>query len=557
MPKRIMSFAFVLLVGSLAIAQSQKLTKQQYWANTGLSGADLESLPYFQKDSCTNNIKNFRACIRGLSSLASHGKNSLVIVPRSTASSDEIVKDFGPLVFAKAPDQKSDSSVNIYKYWQTEKARRDKIDLAITRLFQDSSQKNSIDFKQIVESARENGLSEPSKEASFVAEALNNYLIEAVDPHSHFDPTEELIADNAGETEEFFGIGVELALLNGRLVIQSPMEGSPALAAGIHRNDVVTMINGETLEKLDLTDIVAKIRGPLGTKVVLHILRDGKESDIPIVRAKIVMENVTAKLITNAAGRKIGYMKLRNFVDSTSCRVIAMKIFEYQRSGAKSLILDLRGNGGGLLQQGVCIGNLFVGDKVIVKVKNLQSGEMQSVGTVIPSPITALPLFLLIDAGSASASEIVAGALQDYNRALLIGEKSFGKATAQTPGPVKVNGKEVFKDKITLYTTIERFYQPSGRTNQIQGLIPDLTVPLKPDATDEERFALREADLFPNALEAIGTPWKQPRPGLIKKIQSCMSKTGSARKEWTAHQNDAISPDFQLLSAEDAANCAE
>jgi C-terminal peptidase prc len=547
--KRNFTVALVIFAGCLAFAAGKKMTNEEYWADTGLSGAALTALPYFQQANCTNNLKNYRGCISGLSSLASHGKNPLVLVPRWSVASGDIEKSFGPLVFVKPLAKEDVASLSLYKYWQKEKDRRDKVNAGVAALF-NSVQRNIADFAQILEFARTNGLNEKPKEASYVAQALNEYLIEAVDPHSHFDTIAGLNSKTDGGGENFYGIGTNMMLVKGQVVVQSPMDGSPALKAGIRSNDIILKVDGQPLGPLtELQSIVSKIRGPLGSTVVLHILRDGKESDLSIVRGEITVKNLTGKILTNDSGKKIGYMKLNDFMDKNACPDMALKIAELQQDGAQDLILDLRGNPGGLMTQGICVGNLFVGDKLIVQVKDLASDQIRPEPSILKKQFTNLPLIVLIDANSASAAEIVAGALQDYGRAWILGEKSFGKATVQQNGPVD------FNKKITIFQTIERFYQPSGRTNQIQGIVPDITVPLKPDATEEERFAMREADLYPNAFEALGAPWKQPRPDDVAKISACMAKTGTARQDFAARQKDAIQPDYQILAAEDAASC--
>jgi C-terminal peptidase prc len=249
---------------------------------------------------------------------------------------------------------------------------------------------------------------------------------------------------------------------------------------------------------------------------------------------------------------KVGHISLRHFNDNEACEKIDNAIDEMTRAGAASLVLDLRGNGGGLLKQAICIGELFVGERVIAQVRRLGSrgAELNPVPSQGQRKVTDLPLVILIDAQSASASELVAAALQDYGRAWIIGERSFGKGTVQSGSPYSRNSGLLY------FKTTERFYSPLGRTHQLHGVEPDVTVPAKPNATEDERFSVREADEFPNALSRLGNRWKQKRPEKAAALGGCVKAT-APEKRWNASQGvSAMAPDYQLLSAEAAAVCA-
>jgi carboxyl-terminal processing protease len=168
-----------------------------------------------------------------------------------------------------------------------------------------------------------------------------------------------------------------------------------------------------------------------------------------------------------------------------------------------------------------------------------------------------VPMAVLINAGSASASEIISGAMQDHARALIVGTCSFGKGTVQGPvtGKPLVSIRPEVDKKLVYYKTIQRFHLPSGRTKQITGVCPDLEAYTKPDPTEDEKFALREVDRYLNAIPAIGTDWKHPAEKSVRRIQDCVAKKGQARGEWEKTKGRPVPGDYQLLTAQDGLNC--
>jgi carboxyl-terminal processing protease len=282
--------------------------------------------------------------------------------------------------------------------------------------------------------------------------------------------------------------------------------------------------------------------------VKLKVLRDGKEISLDIVRDTIKQDNLEAKVVSDL-GRKIGVIKLRSFMDKNACGKMGQKLLSLESTDkVEGIVLDLRGNGGGLLDQAVCMGGLFFGKKVVVKVRDLQGGTFKDMFGSLPAA-TALPVVALIDAGSASASEVLSGALQDQQRAWVVGERSFGKGSVQAPSIFAGN------EKIVLYKTVQRFYQPLGRTNQIVGIEPNFVRPIKPNATEEERFALRERDYFPNALDAESQAWVETRKEKVAKVESCVASGKLAEKKYAELTAARSNADYQLLAAQEVLNC--
>jgi carboxyl-terminal processing protease len=251
-------------------------------------------------------------------------------------------------------------------------------------------------------------------------------------------------------------------------------------------------------------------------------------------------------------------------MDATACKQIAEEIRRLEAEQVSGYILDLRANGGGQLQQARCIAGLFLGDRPIVGTKSLASQKIDwlralhpNAGPELPAiwhfpgfvfdvpskaeQLTQSPVVVLIDAYSASASEIVAGAIQDHGRGWLVGERSFGKGTVQTLLTNQIPGAQVYIGRTT-----SRFYLPSGRTNQLVGVLPDFEVPFQAAASSLERFAAREADLYPHALISENSVWAQPRKEQVTRIQNCM-----------ASQSSLEGSDNQLLVAQQVLSCAD
>jgi carboxyl-terminal processing protease len=383
---------------------------------------------------------------------------------------------------------------------------------------------------------------------NFGAPLKRAFLKEAVDAHAHIEPSEEMQDSMNDADQSFAGAGILLQVLGGKILVGSLVEGGPAEKAGVRANDQILSIDGATTTGMKTDKVVSLVRGPVGSTVKLRLLREGKELELAVVRDTVKQENLEAKVVSDL-GRKIGVIRLRSFVDKSACGKMGQKILSMETNDhVEGFVLDLRGNGGGLIDQAVCMGGIFFGKKVVVKVRDLQGGQFTELFGSLPAA-TNLPMVTLIDAGSASASEILSGALQDHERSWVLGERSFGKGSVQAPSPFLGN------DRIMFYQTIQRFYQPKGRTNQIVGIEPNFVRPIKPNATDDERFALREKDYYPNALGAENAPWVETRTAKVSKIEACVNGAKLAEKKFAELSASGKAADYQLLSAQEVLGC--
>jgi carboxyl-terminal processing protease len=299
--------------------------------------------------------------------------------------------------------------------------------------------------------------------------ALRGAIDTLGDPYTAF--IEPSIAQIMREDESgtFEGIGAFVGMEDGLLTVARPMKGQPAEKAGLQRGDVVIQVDDTPLENMSLYEAIALIRGPAGTSVRLTIVRDGQEPfEVEITRALIDIPVVESQMLENG----IAYVSLIDFSSDANVK-LKSAIEELLAQNPKGLILDLRGNGGGWLNEALLVSGLFLPKDEVVVIERYKGAEPDVLRTSNDPIAPDIPMVVLVDGGSASASEIVAGALQDYDRAVLIGEKTFGKGSVQWARELS-NGAE-------LRVTIARWFTPKDRAIHGQGLEPDIVVKMSED----------------------------------------------------------------------------
>ncbi|MEE4240136.1 MAG: S41 family peptidase [Desulfopila sp.] len=324
--------------------------------------------------------------------------------------------------------------------------------------------------------------------------AINGMLL-SLDPHSAY-----LSPENFGELQEetqgsFTGIGIEITVKNGKLTIVSPIEDTPANDAGLQAIDIIVKIDGQWTEDISALEAIKKLRGPKGSEVTISVQRQGWEDlrDFTLVRDVIPVESVRALFLENG----IAYTRITNFQSHTTEEYL--KSFKDLQRSRKitSVILDLRNNPGGLLNQAVSIADLFLESGLIVYTKGRNREQNMVFQAEKGGTVTEFPLIVLVNEGSASASEIVAGAIQDQKRGLILGTRTFGKGSVQTIVPLQ--------DGSGLRMTTARYFTPSGRSIQAKGIIPDVEIAFVPNSSPDEQetngsIPTREKDL-PNHFE--------------------------------------------------------
>jgi carboxyl-terminal processing protease len=309
-------------------------------------------------------------------------------------------------------------------------------------------------------------------------------MTSVLDPHSAYLTKEGYKEMQISTTGSFGGLGIEIGIRDSVLTVITPIEGTPAFEAKILPGDMILKIDDKSTAEMTLEDAVKLLRGPKGTKVTLTILRNPKEKpfDVTITRAIIHIESVKAMLLEPG----YGYIRVRQFqVDTTE---VIRKALTETAPNLKGLVLDLRFDPGGLLGQAIEVSDLFLGEGKIVYTDGRSSEDRKEYIAHKAGTFEGFPMVVLINGGTASAAEIVAGALQDNKRAVVLGTKSFGKASVQTIIPLS--------DGSALKLTVARYFTPSGRSIQATGITPDIVVEqaTPPEDGNGQKF-LREKDL--------------------------------------------------------------
>ena len=301
---------------------------------------------------------------------------------------------------------------------------------------------------------------------SLIESAINGMLT-SLDPHSNYLNTKNFDDMKVQTRGEFGGLGIEVSMENGLVKVISPIDDTPAARAGLKPGDLITQLDGQPVQGMTLPQAVDKMRGPVNSDIKLTIRRKGRDPfDVALTRATIRIQSVRSHLI----GNDIGYIRITSFNEQTDVGLNnAIKNIK-QQAGAKlrGVVLDLRNNPGGLLDQAVAVSDAFLDKGEIVSTRGRRSDDAQRYNARPGDVAAGLPLAVLINGGSASASEIVAGALQDHHRAVLVGTRSFGKGSVQTIIPLPGHG--------AMRLTTARYYTPSGRSIQAKGIDPDIVV---------------------------------------------------------------------------------
>lgn len=299
-------------------------------------------------------------------------------------------------------------------------------------------------------------------------DGLSRGLVEAAgDPHTVFLSAKEAAEFADDLNGSFTGIGAELMQQNGGVTISTPLRGFPAEKAGLRARDVIIKINDEDASRMSVNDAVKKIRGEAGTTVKLTVLRDGKPLEFSIVREKITVPSVESKILDG----NVGYLQITRFGDDTA-ELASNAATEFKAKGVNRVIVDLRNNGGGLLNSSVKVAGLWLNNKVVVEER--QGGKTtSSLRTGNNPPLQGVKTVVLINGGSASASEILAGALHDHGVATLVGEKTFGKGSVQELIDLP--------DGAQLKVTVAHWFTPKGVNVDKEGIKPDIEVKLSED----------------------------------------------------------------------------
>ena len=397
---------------------------------------------------------------------------------------------------------------------------------------------------------------EPVDDKKLITDAISG-MVASLDPHSQYFDKKSFAEFREGTTGRFVGVGIEITQEDGLIKVVSPIEGSPAFRAGLKTNDLITKIDDTAVKGLSLNDAVKKMRGEPNTKVTLTILRKDESRTFPvtITREEIKTQSVKGKMIEPG----YGWIRLSQFQERTVDDFVRKAEELYKADPhLKGLVLDLRNDPGGLLDAAVAVSAAFLPENVTVVTTNGQLAESKATYNAapefyarrgsgdplkrLPAALKTVPLVVLVNEGSASASEIVAGALQDHHRATIMGSQTFGKGSVQTVRPL---GPDT-----GIKLTTARYYTPSGKSIQAKGIVPDVMVDDTAEGSPFAALRMREADLEKHLGSGQGEEVKdemreQAREDARKRLEE-ESKKPLAERRLPEFGTDK---DFQLAQA--------
>ncbi|MBA4327246.1 MAG: peptidase S41 [Polaromonas sp.] len=397
---------------------------------------------------------------------------------------------------------------------------------------------------------------EPVDEKKLISDAISG-MVASLDPHSVYFDKKSFKEFREGTSGRFVGVGIEIAQEDGLVKVVSPIEGSPADRAGLKPNDLITKIDDTAVKGLSLNEAVKKMRGEPKTKVVLMIFRKDENRTFPvtITREEIRTQSVRSKVVEPG----YAWIRLSQFQERTvEDFVTKLEQIYKQEPNLKGLVLDLRNDPGGLLDAAVAVSAAFLPENVTVVSTNGQLPESKFTYKAapefyqrrnaadplkrLPAAIKTVPLVVLVNEGSASASEIVAGALQDYKRATIMGNQTFGKGSVQTVRPL---GPDT-----GLKLTTARYYTPSGKSIQAKGIVPDVMVDDTAEGSPFAALRTREADLEKHLGSGQGAEAKDPgrekaREEALKRLEEESKKSPEQRRP----PEFGSDKDFQLAQA--------
>ena len=374
-------------------------------------------------------------------------------------------------------------------------------------------------FGEVLERTKLSYVEEVS-DKKLIESAINGMLV-SLDPHSSFLDAQSFKYMNEQTKGKFGGLGIEVTMEQGVVKVVSPIDDTPASEAGIKPGDYITHIDGRQVMGLSLNDAVDKMRGKVGTKVRLTIVRANEQPfDVVVKREEIKIQSVKNDIKAD----DVAYIRITSFSeDVDKMTEKAIEKAKKDIKGLKGIVIDVRNNPGGLLDQAVNVSDLFLDKGEIVSTRSRNAEDTVRYSAQKGDIAKGLPIVVLINSGSASASEIVAGALQDHKRAVILGEKSFGKGSVQTVIPLDKYG--------AMRLTTARYYTPSGRSIQAEGITPDIVVhPAKVEVIDNA-FNMSEAE-FDNALKND-------------------TKKSSAKQAGKKDNDEELEKDYQLARAVD------
>ena len=543
--KKMVASAFVslLLVTSVCLHASGAVTKSE-WEGTGLGFGFLEER--INTHSCRQTTERFLACVAAAQSLLDSSQIDLQLAHAAwltdSRKDNALRHRFGDLVVFEMTKDEEGNHANILELISAQRQR-----ILVWQRFCHTEGVPEADFTRLLAWARKELITEKRAEEQTAA-AINAYLgIE--DAHARIVPTltqadaaypRRASVGHNQTGQSYSGIGASVQSIVGHIMITRVLPEGPAAAAGLQASDVLLTVDGKSVAGRPVPEVVAALRGTPGTAVSLKVKSQEHVHKMRVRRATVEVKNVSSSVI-EYQGRSLGYLHIDGFVSGSTCAETRRELRVLVDSDVDGLVLDLRDNMGGKIDQAVCVADLFLEPRqLVMEIRSThQNGHSDKLYSRQPA-LARVPVVTLVNAGTASASEALTGALQDHGRSLILGERTFGKGTIQRVRPWNDSGS------VMMFFTTARMFTPSGRTAQLVGLEPDLQVQARRDDEPGRRMVLREEDLFPTALPAkavlTGPVHSRFPPG----VSECREKQGQEKKRWFWQKPREITGNYPL-----------
>lgn len=593
----------IVLMAQSALGIDKK--PEEYWPLTGLSWQVLTDESLLNSANCQSTYERFVGCMEMTNEIYSEsvavtdaGKGSRGVVflqstfeKKSQEGWSTVSVDLNgqQLMAAVAKFQSKKPApadeLTAYRKFKVESAVKLK---SYQNLFADpkARERAVVEMIVIVKKSKvrlDRADADEGKVKTLIANAVNAYYRSALDPHSRIAPLAYTLDSGKNADIESKGIGVELKKDGDYVRVLELVPSAPAMAAGIQVGDRILSINGESAVGKTSLEVTMMIRSAKSDNINIKLKRGQESINLDVAKEKFEQQNLY-RATFDWGGRHFGWLRLRSFENPDDCLKMRGSLREMEKEDTQGVVLDLRGNPGGLVTIETCMAAAFVpfaSDRrfngSLGYLKNRETNEISDLAEQTdlakvaadivtldrPDAIrnTELPIVVLVNEGSASASEILAGILQDYERAWVVGVRTFGKGNAQgLATSERGNEKTRFwhdQDGVIMFKTENIVYLPSGRSTQIRGVTPDFEVFPEPNFNPETAVWRREEDRYPNSIPPEGPEWKTTRSNEKKTIEACVKKGGEANSEYEKKKaaGDLFAFDYQLASALDVLWC--
>ena len=524
------------------------------WKDSDLSPAKLDDL--LNNQHCWSDDSEFLACIGAIQSVFDLQGRDLQILPASEATSfilaGSMKARFGAAAVITDPTMRLSTARNALEVLRARSHR-----ILLWRDWLRSYPKRSIRFGVMWDWIK-SGVIEGKHKAEFTAAAINGYL-GVTDAHARIVPSamlqsvrvgqQGIRSADGGDSLVYSGIGAGVQPLVDVALVTSIVRQGPAANAGMHVNDVILAIDDVPVSGHSVEAMVEMLRGKRGTKVIVSVKRQNEIIEIPIVRDEVEVNNVISRSFTDREWR-VAYLKIDSFLRPDTCREVHRALASLIDGNHDGLILDLRDNAGGLIDQALCVADLFLPANVpVLEIRPILGNKRADRIRTRFAALTAVPMVTLVNANTGSASEVLAGALQDHSRTIVAGELTFGKGTVQTVRPWQGTSS------ILEFFTYARYYRPSGVGVQLIGIEPDIPVKRSVSTEFQGFVILREADLFPTALEREPQIWRYPNPEITASLRNCVVGHDVAENRVRIESGQVLETDYILRAGRDALVC--